>query len=94
LVLFAAEPTVPDLAISNLVVDPSSAEPGEKVRIYFKVENLGIGTAEEVTISAYAYLEVGKIAVHTSKIGNIKNWQHQKLATSITSQKSAKKTTG
>lgn len=56
LVRFTVIPAVPDLAISNFLVNPISAHPGEEISISFEIDNLGTGTAKGV------YMEVRAVS--------------------------------
>ena len=57
---FFVESAIPDLAVSNVVVDPLSVEPNEKVKIYLEIENLGTGIAKEVTVRVSVNANTGK----------------------------------
>ena len=69
--LFPVEPAIPDLALSNVVVDSPSVEPDEKVRIHFEIENLGTGTAEKVIIRVTACSATDERIVHNEEIEEI-----------------------
>lgn len=68
---FPVEPAVPDLGIFNLIVDPSSVEPGGPVRIHFQVENLGNGAAERITVRVSVNTEMERIIIHEQQISRI-----------------------
>lgn len=67
---FPVELTVPDLAITNLIIDPSSAEPDDVVRIRFHVENLGSGAAENIAVVVAGY-GVNTVTIHEHYIDRI-----------------------
>ncbi|MBU7047363.1 MAG: hypothetical protein HXS54_13100 [Theionarchaea archaeon] len=73
---FLIESAIPDLAISNLVVHSPSAEPDEKIGIYFEVENQGTGTAEKVIICIIAYSETSETTIYEKEVDRISagNW--------------------
>ncbi|MBU7029209.1 MAG: Ig-like domain repeat protein [Theionarchaea archaeon] len=68
---FTVEPAVPDLAVSNLVVDPLSVEPGENVKIHFEVENLGTGAAEGITVLVSVNSGAERIIIYETQISGI-----------------------
>jgi hypothetical protein len=68
---FPVEPAIPDLALSNVVVDSPSVEPDEKVRIHFEIENLGTGTAEKVIIRVTACSAMDERIIHEEEIEEI-----------------------
>ena len=63
-------PAVPDLAVSNLTVN-SSVEPGEEVQIHVEVENLGTGTAKEITVVVTASVGMDEILIHKTTVSEI-----------------------
>ena len=68
---FSVEPAIPDLAVTDLMVNPSPVEPGEEVKIYFRVENLGTGAAEGVPIVVTARSDTDEKIIHEQHIPRV-----------------------
>lgn len=68
---FSVEPAIPDLAVTDLIVNPSPVEPGEEVEIYFRVENLGTGTAEGVPVVVTARSDTDEKIIHEQRITRV-----------------------
>ena len=68
---FTVEPAIPDLAVASFAIDPSPVEPGEEVKIHFRIENVGTGPAERITVHVSAGSDPEKNTIHEQYIARI-----------------------